>query len=117
MIIGIHHIAMIVRSEDTVDFYSKLGFKECLRKERRYDTVVLLCGYGIELELFIDASHPKRALNPEALGLRHIALQVNRIEDVVEKFNLPIGAIGIDWNGIRYANTQDPDGNIIELHE
>ena len=117
MIAGIHHIAIIVRSESTVDFYRRLGFAEYLRKDRQYDTVVLLRGYGIELELFVDPGHPFRATAPENLGLRHIAFKVNRIEDTVKEYNLTIGPIATDWGGIRYANTQDPDGNPIELHE
>ena len=117
MINGIHHIAIIVSSEGTVYFYRRLGFAEYLRKERQYDTVVMLRGYGIELELFVDPSHPSRATSPENLGLRHVALKVDRIEDTVKELDLTIEPIVTDWSGIRYANTQDPDGNPIELHE
>ena len=117
MINGIHHIAIIVSSEEAVKFYRRLGFAEYLRKDRQHDTVVLLRGYGIELELFVDPSHPSRARNPENLGLRHLALKVDRIEDTAKEFGLMVGPIVTDWSGVRYANMQDPDGNPVELHE
>ena len=74
MITGFHHFALIASSEASADFYKKLGFSECFRKERGYDTVILLSGHGIEVEMFIDPKHPTRAANPENLGLRHVAL-------------------------------------------
>ena len=117
MIEGIHHIAIIVSSEKTVDFYKKLGFTEFFRKERAYDTVVLLEGYGTKLELFIDPNHPGRATNPENLGLRHMAIKVDNIEETVRRYNLTIESIEQDWMGIRFAYFEDPDGLQIELHE
>ena len=117
MIKGIHHFAIIAGSEESVRFYTKLGFRETYRKERKYDTVVLLNGYGMQIEMFIDPNHPKRATNPENMGLRHLALKVEKIEETVEKLGLEIGPIMNDWNGVRFAFTADPDGEPIELHE
>lgn len=45
----------------------------CLRVN---DTIVLMDGYGIQLELFIDSRHPK-TLEIEPLGVRHLALKVD----------------------------------------
>ena len=33
------------------------------------NTIVLLEGYGIQLEMFIDPNHPERSVNPERIGL------------------------------------------------
>ena len=44
MIVGIHHFAIIVSYEKSVEFYTRLGFKEFFRKERAYDNVVLMEG-------------------------------------------------------------------------
>ena len=65
MVQGIHHFAIIASSEESVRFYTKLGFRETYRRERKYDTVVLLEGYGIQIEMFVDPNHPDRATNPE----------------------------------------------------
>ncbi len=74
--LGLDHIAIIVSSEETLLFYEKLGFREKQRFERSYDTVVFMeCG-GITLEIFINPKHPERVIDPEAKGLRHIALTV-----------------------------------------
>lgn len=117
MITGVHHFAIISSSEESVRFYQKLGFRETFRRDRRYDTVVLLEGYGMQIEMFVDPNHPDRATSPENIGLRHLALKVDRIEDVVERLGLETGPIMNDWVGMRFAFTADPDGLPIELHE
>ena len=117
MIQGIHHFAIIASSEESVRFYKRLGFRETYRREREYDTVVLLDGYGMQIELFVDPNHPERATNPENMGLRHLALKVKKIEETVAGLGLEIGPIKNDWGGIRFAFTADPDGLPIELHE
>ncbi len=92
MITGVHHFAVIVSSLDSLLFYKKLGFKEYYRRERKYDTVVLLYGHGIQIEMFVDANHPPRS-TPEPLGVRHIALRVDKIEDTMAELGLEIGPI------------------------
>lgn len=116
MIVGIHHFSIIVSSEASVRFYEKLGFREYKRIERRYDTVVLLNGHGIGLEVFIDPSHPPRS-NPEPLGPHHISLRVDKVEDTAEELGLEIGPLMSDWTGVRFAFCADPDGNVVQLHE
>ena len=78
MIVGVHHFSIISSSEDSVGFYEKLGFREYKRVERKFDTVVLLNGHGIGLEIYIDPSHPPRE-RPEPLGPRHLSLRVDEI--------------------------------------
>lgn len=116
MIQGLHHFAIIVSSEKSVTFYANLGFHENKRIIRKNDTVVLMRGYGIQLELFIDSSHPKKAA-PEPMGLRHFALKVDCIEKTVDSLGLDIGPIMMDWTGNRYAYCSDPDGLVIEIRE
>lgn len=125
-ITAIHHFAIIVSSEASVKFYTKLGFRETYRRDRKYDTVVLLDGYGIQIEMFVDANHPSRATEPENLGLRHVALKVRNIEETVQKLRESMRSIGLDfeagpimndWVGERFCFITDPDGLPIELHE
>lgn len=123
MINAVHHIAIIISSEKHLSFYKILGFEEVFRKERAYDAVVLMDGYGIELEVFIDPSHPERP-DPEPIGLRHFALKVDgRLEDEIERLNkasdtaIDFSTIMNDWRGERYVFMKDPDGTVIEMHE
>lgn len=117
MIQGVHHVAIISSSKESVKFYEKLGFKPFFERERQNDTVILLYGHGIQIEIFIDPSHPPYAAAPENIGLRHIALKVDNIEKTAEDLELTIGDIKKDWTGIRFAYTKDPDGLSVELHE
>lgn len=108
MITGIHHFSIIARTEASVKFYTKLGFKENKRIKRDYDTVVLMDGFGIGLEIFIDPRHslPKK----EPLGFRTLSLKVESFDGIEE-------TVMTDWNCERYVNIADPDGNMIQLHE
>ena len=116
MITGIHHFSIIASSEESIDFYKKLGFAEERRIKRSYDTVVLMSGYGIGLEVFIDPKHPTRE-TPEPLGLRKLALRVDRIEEVTSEFGLETSEVQTDWNGKRYVVVIDPDGDAVQLCE
>lgn len=114
MIIGIHHFSIIASSEESITFYSTLGFREYKRIERGYDTVVLMEGYGVGLEVFVDPSHPRSDVEP--LGLRTLALRVDSIEETVKVLGVN-GKVKTDWNGKRYAIVTDPDGNEVQLCE
>ena len=119
MITAIHHVAIIVSSEKSIYFYKHLGFIESFRKKRLNDTVVLMDGYGIQLEIFIDSRHSK-TLGLEPIGFRHLALRVDNIERTIEELKLPLSDVGEilnDWTGIRFCFIKDPDGLVIELHE
>lgn len=69
----------------------------------------------MQIEMFIDANHPKRATDPENMGLRHFALKVDDIEKIREEFDC--GPMMTDWFGNRYCNTNDPDGLPVEFVE
>ena len=115
MITGIHHFSIIASSEKSIEFYHSLGFQETFRKDRGYDKIVLLEGYGLGLEIFIDPTHPKRATKPENLGLRLLSLKVDNCADIRELYDC--GPIMNDWFGVRYCLTADPDGIPIQFHE
>lgn len=110
---AIDHIALIISAEKNLQFYEKLGFKETKRITRNYDTVVFMECDGVILEIFIDRNHPKRVTNPEAMGVRHMALSV---EDLT-KVQVEIEEIRTDWFGKRFTFCKDPDGQPIELKE
>ena len=116
MIVGVHHYSLIASSEASIDFYEKLGFREYKRVERRYDTVVLLNGHGVGLEIYVDASHPPRE-RPEPIGLRNLSMRVDKIEDTVAELELEAGPIMTDWTGVRFCFVADPDGLPVQLHE
>lgn len=116
MIQEMHHLAVIVSGEKSVEFYERLGFKIFKCVERHQDKVLLLYGHGMRLEIFVDASHLPRPV-PEPLGFRHLALRVDDIAKTSSEMDLDIGPIMEDWLGDKFCFTSDPDGNMIELHE
>ena len=116
MIQGLHHIAIIVFSEESLGFYGKLGFRETQRFIREKDTIVFMDGYGMVLEIFIDPSRPARVTDPEAMGLRHLALKVDNVQTTLEELGMeaePIRSV----KGKAFTFMKDPDGLPIELHE
>lgn len=125
MIQGLHHIAILCSErEPALKFYRDgLGFdiKETHVRPERGDEVLLLSAYGITLELFIAPDRPQRVSGPEAYGLRHLALEVTKLEGICAR----LAALGFapepirrdDFNGRRMTFVKDPDGLPIELHE
>lgn len=109
------HIALIVSSEECLQFYEKLGFREMDRFIRVYDTVVFMENDGVVLEIFVDPKHPDRNSKFETKGLRHIAFSVDNLEEIVSI--LPCEKIRNDWWGRKFTFTKDPDGQPIELKE
>ena len=120
-----HHIAVI--SSDYAkakDFYiDKLGFaltKEVYRPAQN-DYLRMLRKGDTVLELFIRPDAPARVNNPEAMGLSHLAFQVEDIVPAVQWLN----SVGIEtepiredpYNGGRFTFFKDPDGLPLELHE
>ena len=124
IITGLHHIAILCSErEASLRFYEALGFhviESHVRPERK-DEVVMLDGPGIVLELFISEKHPQRVSNPEAYGLRHLALRTENAE--VARENLITAGYNPEpirtdtFNGRKLFFVKDPDGLPIELHE
>lgn len=121
----IHHVAIIVSNyEKSRHFYvDLLGFKvirENYRKERN-DYKLDLELEGCELEIFSGSNNPQRPSYPEAYGLRHLAFDVEDIEETIKELN----ALGIETEPVRQDEITnkrmtfffDPDGLPLELHE
>ena len=118
MIKRLHHTAIIVSSEAGVDFYKDLGFVEANRVNRGYDVIVWLDGFEETLELFIDGKHPARVTNPEALGLRHLAFEVDDVAaewNRLSKYNPE--PIRTKDDGRKVFFVKDPDGLPIEIRD
>lgn len=102
-------------SEKSLEFYTKLGFKEVKRIERSYNTVVFMeCG-RIVLEIFIDSKHPECVSNPEAKKLRHISFSIDRLEEVVKIVECE--DTRTDWFGRKFIFIKGLDGQLIELKD
>ena len=118
MILGMHHAAIIVSSEAGVEFYKELGFVEENRIDRGYDQIVWMVGYGEKLELFIDGTHPARTTNPEALGLRHLAFEVDDVDAEWERLKIfNPEPIKTKDDGKKVFFLKDPDGLPIEIRD
>ena len=121
----VHHIAIICADyEKTKNFYTKiLGFKilnEVYRSERDSYKLDLLLNDLYQLEIFSFPHPPTRVSGPEACGLRHIAFEVDDIDESVKWLkneNILAEPIRVDpitsW---RFTFFADPDGLPIELY-
>ncbi len=124
MIRGLHHIAILSSDrEASLRFYTTLGFSlyESHVRPERGDEILMLRGFGIVLELFVSAGNPMRVTSPEAYGLRHLALAVDGLEDVLCALtDAGYAPEPIRWDTFtneRMTFVKDPDGLPIELHE
>jgi glyoxylase I family protein len=122
----IHHIAIICSDyEHSKRFYTEiLGFKiisEVFRTERDSYKLDLSLNATYCIELFSFPNPPQRVSQPEACGLRHLAFEVNDIEQtrnyLISK-NIKSEPIRIDeLTGKNFFFTTDPDGLPIEFYE
>jgi glyoxylase I family protein len=123
---SIHHIAIICTDfEVSKRFYTEvLGLevvREVYRAERdSYKLDLSLNGlYVVELFSFPNpASRPSR---PEAAGLRHLAFEVDNLDEVVLELqtnNIEVEPIRVDeFTGKRFTFIADPDGLPLEFYE
>ncbi|WP_159467307.1 VOC family protein [Dyadobacter sp. 3J3] len=123
---GIHHIAIIASDyEKSKSFYTDvLGFKidrEVNRVERQSFKLDLSLNGQYCIELFSFPEPPKRPSRPEATGLRHLAFQVENIEEAIEelvKKDVHPEPMRIDeFTGKKFTFFADPDDLPIELYE
>lgn len=121
----IHHVAIICSDyEISKEFYvEKLGFeiiREIYREERQSYKLDLKLGES-QIELFSFPNSPKRPSYPEACGLRHLAFEVNDIEEAVKELkgkNIQVEEIRIDeYTEKKFTFFNDPDGLPLELYE
>ncbi|MDB5137639.1 MAG: putative lyase [Mucilaginibacter sp.] len=122
----VHHIAIICSDyEKSRHFYSEvLGFKilqEVFRKERNSYKLDLEVAGQYQIELFSFPDPPARSSRPEAVGLRHIAFEVDNIEEAIQHItshNIIAEPIRIDeFTGKQFTFFADPDGLPIEFYE
>lgn len=122
----IHHVAIICSDyQKSKDFYvNLLGFKiihEFYRRERDSYKLDLEVDENTALELFSFPDPPSRVNRPEAAGLRHLAFEVDNIEDAVGELTgrqIVVEPVRIDEiTGKKYTFFKDPDGLPLELYE
>ncbi len=122
----IHHTAIICSNyEKTKKFYTEiLGFKilnEQFRAERNSYKLDLILNDEYQIEIFSFIDPPKRTSDPEACGLRHIAFEVEDIEECVKILNQK----GVNTETLRtdiltskrFTFFADPDDLPIELYQ
>jgi glyoxylase I family protein len=122
----VHHVAIICSDyEKSKHFYSEvLGLKivqEVYREERRSYKLDLEVGNQYQIELFSFPDPPARPSHPEAAGLRHLAFEVDALDEAVfhiKEFGVTVEPIRIDeLTGKRFTFFADPDGLPLELYE
>jgi glyoxylase I family protein len=122
----IHHVAIICSDyERSKHFYvNVLGLEvihEHYREERNSYKLDLKVNEYDQIELFSFENPPKRLSYPEACGLRHLAFEVENIEEAIaelHKHEIEVEPIRIDpITGKRFTFFADPDGLPIELYE
>ena len=122
----IHHIAIIcsdyARSKRFyVDILGLEIVREIYREERRSYKLDLKVGETYQIELFSFPDPPQRLSSPEACGLRHIAFEVDDVQDTARK----LMARGVEMEPIRvdeltnkrFTFFRDPDNLPIEIYE
>jgi glyoxylase I family protein len=122
----IHHIAIICSNyARSKHFYVNiLGLEvihEHYREDRNSYKLDLKVGDHCQIELFSFENPPKRLSFPEACGLRHLAFEVENINESIaelQEHGIDIEPIRIDpITGKTFTFFQDPDGLPIELYE
>ncbi|MHC5595033.1 MAG: SMU1112c/YaeR family gloxylase I-like metalloprotein [Nostoc sp.] len=125
-ITAIHHIAIICSDYDrSKSFYVEiLGFsiiQETFRAERNSYKLDLRVGENAQIELFSFPNPPERPSRPEACGLRHIAFQVDDVEQTVfylKSKGLEVENIRVDEiTGKKFTFFKDPDNLPLEIYE
>ena len=123
---SIHHIAIIVSDiQAAKKFYvDKLGFpviRENYRADRQDWKLDLRVNEQTELEIFAEKNPPRRVSRPEACGLRHLAFQVDNVDDTVrelEQMGIPCEPVRLDvYTNKKMTFFFDPDGLPLEIHE
>lgn len=122
----VHHIAIICSDyQKSKQFYTEvLGLsivREVYRAERRSYKLDLEVNGLYQIELFSFPEPPARPSGPEATGLRHLAFEVDNIDEAIAQINshgIIAEPIRVDeFTGKRFTFFQDPDGLPIEFYE
>jgi glyoxylase I family protein len=122
----VHHTAIICSDyQKSKTFYTDvLGLtiiREIYRSERQSYKLDLALNGVYTIELFSFPNPPKRASRPEATGLRHLAFEVNDLEQTIQFLtskNIPSESIRTDeTTNRRFTFVSDPDELPIEFYE
>ncbi|MDR0414673.1 MAG: VOC family protein [Prevotellaceae bacterium] len=122
----LHHVAIICGDyEKSKAFYTNvLGFEiknEVYRQERQSYKLDLSLNGEYFIELFSFPNPPERLTRPEATGLRHIAFEVDDVEECVQQLkNSGVNAepVRIDeFTDKKFTFISDPDNLPIEIYE
>ena len=122
----IHHIAIICSDYPrSKHFYVEiLGFeivREIYRNDRQSFKLDLRVGAQYQLELFSFPNPPIRPSSPEACGLRHLAFEVENVEDTVRRLRdrgVEVEPIRVDeFTKKAFTFFRDPDNLPIEIYE
>jgi len=122
----IHHVAIICSDYQTSKYFyvNVLGFSvinETFRESRNSYKLDLQVNSGDCIELFSFPNPPQRVSRPEACGLRHLAFEVDDIDESVaylQAKDVKVEEIRTDEiTGKRFTFFQDPDGLPLEIYE
>ena len=122
----VHHIAIICSDyQKSKQFYSEvLGLtikQEIFREERNSYKLDLEVAGQYQIELFSFPDPPPRPSRPEAAGLRHLAFEVDNVEEAaryIQAYGISVEPIRVDeFTGKRFTFFADPDGLPIEFYE
>jgi len=122
----VHHIAIICSDyQKSKHFYTDiLGLnivREVYREQRQSYKLDLEVAGQYQVELFSFPNPPARPSRPESAGMRHLAFEVDDIDEAVahiEKYGIVVELIRLDeFTGKRYTFFADPDGLPIEFVE
>ena len=122
----IHHIAIICSDyQKSKTFYTEiLGLsivQEIFREDRQSYKLDLALNGVYVIELFSFQNPPERVSGPEACGLRHLAFEVNNIQETRDYFvkqNVIAEEIRIDEHTKKeFFFIADPDDLPVEFYE
>ncbi|GAC1425263.1 MAG: VOC family protein [Chitinophagaceae bacterium] len=122
----IHHIAVICSNyEISKKFYTEVLeleiLKETYRAARKSYKLDLKVNDIYQVELFSFPDPPPRPSRPESCGLRHLAFEVDDIDDAIKILTskaIITEPVRIDEiTGRRFTFFSDPDGLPLELYE
>jgi glyoxylase I family protein len=122
----VHHIAIITCDYSKskhfyIDILGLTIIQEIYRENRDSYKLDLALNGTFIIELFSFPNPPKRVSGPEAAGLRHLAFEVNEIQET-RKYILQQGCtaeeIRVDeFTGNKFFFMEDPDNTPIEFYE
>jgi glyoxylase I family protein len=122
----IHHIAIICSKYDIskrfyIDVLSLEVIREVYREERKSYKLDLALNSEYIIELFSFPNPPKRPSRPESCGLRHLAFEVDNLDDIIahcKSYNVIVEPIRVDeFTQKRFTFIADPDDLPIEFYE